>query len=232
MFRSRYQKICIGIIVLFAAMVVGNLRHQWGFPDTRFPLEKGEKVKLDAIGATQTFLASRNGLSGVNILFGGSQIKNGGTLSLALLDANCQKKISETTTFVTSLGADDAIRFPFAAIPDSQGKTFCFTAQFAPKEGSKKAALFVIPNTLPNEVLSLSLNGTVRPNESLSFRPIYQNKSLIADLVELDQRISQYKPWFLKGTLLANIVLLSIGLTFGFLILAVMLTSKKLPEET
>lgn len=231
MFQSRFQKMSIGVIVLFAAMIVVNLGHQWGFPDTHFPLEKGEKVKLDAVGATQTFLASRNGLSGINILFGGSQIKNGGTLRLSLLHADCQKKISETTTFVTSLGADDAIRFPFTSISDSQGKTFCFTAQFTPKEGSKKAALFIIPNTLPKEALSLSLNGTVRPNESLSFRPIYQNRTLIADLIELDQRISQYKPWFLKGTFLASIALLSIGLTFGFLIFAIILVPKKLPEE-
>ena len=231
MFQSRFQKISIGIVVLFTAMIVVNLKHQWGFPDTRFPLEKGEKIKLDEAGAAQTFLASRNGLSGINILFGGSQIKNGGTLVFTLLDVNCQRKIFETKTFVTSLGADDAIRFPFAPIPDSKGKTLCFTAQFEPKEGSKKAALFVIPNTLPEETLSLSLNGTVRPNESLSFRPLYQNKTLIADLVELDQRISQYKPWFLKGAFLASIALLSIGLPLGFLAFVIILASGKHPEE-
>ncbi len=231
MFPHRSQKIFVGAIVVFSALVLTSLGRQWGFPDTRFPLEKGEKVKLDGAGVTQTFVASQNGLSGVNILFGGSQIKNGGTLRLTLFDADCQRKIAGTETFVTSLGADDAVRFPFAPISDSQGKTFCLTAQFTPKEGSKKAAVFIVPNALPEEAISLSLNGTLRPNESLSFRPVYRNKTLGADLVELDQRISQYKPRFLKGIFLASIAILSVGLTFGFLIFAVIFPSKKLPEE-
>ena len=95
MFQSHSQKIFLISIIAFTAIVIVNLAHQWGFPDTRFPLEKSEKVKLDETGATQTFIAARNGLSGINILFGGSQTKNGGVLSIALLNASCQEKIVE-----------------------------------------------------------------------------------------------------------------------------------------
>ena len=67
----------------------------------------------------------------------------------------------------------------------------------------------------------------MRPNESLSFRPVYRNKTLLADFVELNQRMSQYKPWFLKSVSLGGITLLSIGLTFAFLILAITRDSAK-----
>ncbi len=231
MFQSRSQKIFLISIVASAAIVLANLARQWGFPDTRFPLEKSEKVRLDGTGATQTFVASRDGLSGINILFGGSQTKNGGTLSITLLDASCHGKIFERKGFTTSFETENSFRFSFPLIADSKGKTFCLATQFAPAKGSKKAAVFVTANTLSEEALSLSLNGEARPGESLSFRPVYRNETFFADFVELIQRMSQYKPWFLKGTFLAGIALLSIGLTFGFLIFSIALASKELPEK-
>ena len=231
MFQSRSQKIFLISIVASAAIVLANLARQWGFPDTRFPLEKSEKVRLDGTGATQTFVASRDGLSGINILFGGSQTKNGGTLSITLLDASCHGKIFERKGFTTSFETENSFRFSFPLIADSKGKTFCLATQFAPAKGSKKAAVFVTANTLSEEALSLSLNGEARPGESLSFRPVYRNETFFADFIELIQRMSQYKPWFLKGAFLAGITLLSIGFTFGFLMFSITLASKELPEK-
>lgn len=211
----------LGSITLLTILVAWNLFQAWGFPDTHFPLEKGEKIKLDETGATQTFVARRDGLSGVNVLFGGSSIKNGGTLSLTLLDGECAKTLREEARFVRTLNADNSTDFSFSPIPDSNGKTFCFKTHFAPEKGSKKAAIFAIPNTLPSEKRSLSINGEARPGESLALRPVYRNANLFADLGELDQRISQYKPWFLKDAFLATIAIFSIGLSFGFLFLVV-----------
>lgn len=207
--------------VALTAIVFVNLSQRWGFPDTHFPLEKGEKIKLDEPGATQTFLASRDGLSGVNVLFGGSNIKNGGTLSLSILDENCMTTLREEKRFITELNADNSTDFRFSRIPDSAEKVFCFKTSFLPEKGSKKAYIFSIQNTLPDEKRSLSINGENRPHESLALRPVYRSGSILPDLAELDQRISQYKPWFLKGSLLATVVFLSIGLSFAFLILIV-----------
>jgi len=214
-------------ITVLTLLVFVNLRRQIGFPDTRFPLEKGEKIKMDAGGAVQTFIASRDGLSGVNILFGGSSIKNGGTLSFALLDETCQKTLREEQRFVTTLNADNSTNFAFDRISDSAEKTFCLTLNFAPEKGTSKAALFVIPNTLPQEKLALSINGENRPTESLALRPVYRSGSIVADLTELNQRISQYKPWFLKSAFLTVITVFSIGLSLGFLLIATVFSEKK-----
>ncbi len=202
---------------VFTVLVAWNLSREWGFPDTSFPIEKSEKIKLDESGATQTFRASRNNLSGVSVLFGGSSIKNGGTLSLALLDETCRETLREEKRFITELNADNSIEFHFSRIPDSAGKIFCFKTSFAPEKGSKKSSLFAIPNALPNEKLSLTINGENRPGESLALRPVYRNESFFADLAELNRRISQYKPWFLKDAFLATITILSIGLSYAFL---------------
>ena len=211
----------LAIIVFLATIVLVSLFKQWGFPDTQFPLNKGEKIKLGEEGVRQTFKIDRNGLSGINILFGGSQIDNGGTLSIALLDESCREKIAEETRFTDSLDTKNSFRFSFSPISNSKGKIFCLTIRFSPEKGSKKAAIFVTSNTIPEKALALSINGETRPNESLALRPVYKNKSIFADLVELDQRISQYKPWFLKGALLAGIAILSLALTFSFLILII-----------
>lgn len=218
----------LGSIVLFTVLIIWNLRGGWGFPDTHFPMEKGEKIKLEEAGATQTLVASRDNLSGINVLFGGSNIKEGGTLSFALLDERCETTLQEEKRFTQTLNADNSTDFSFSAIPDSAGKTFCFKTNFTPEKGSKKAALFVIPNTLPEEKLSLSINSEPRPGESLALRPVYRNASLFADIVELNHRISQYKPWFLKGAFLGTLAFLSIGLSFGFLFL--LLSSQKEQE--
>lgn len=218
---NRTRLFFLAIITILTATVLVSIFKQWGFPDTQFPLNKGEKIKLGEEGLQQTFRVNRNRLSGINILFGGSQIDNGGTLSLALLNESCQEKIAEETHFTDSLDTENSFRFSFSPIPNSKGKTFCIAIHFSPEKGSKKAAIFIIPNTIPEKAISLSVNGEIRPNESLAFRPVYKNNSILADLVELDQRISQYKPWFLKGALLAGIALLSILPTFFFLILVI-----------
>lgn len=220
--RPSSKTVFLASIAVLTMLVFINLERQLGFPDTRFPLEKGEKIKLDEPGATQTFVARRDDLSGVNILFGGSSIKEGGTLSFTLLDEKCEKTLRKEKRFVKTLNADNSTNFSFSRIPDSAGKTFCFKTSFAPEKGSKKAAIFAVPNTLPDEKLALIINGENRPGESLAIRPVYRNANLFADLVELNQRISQYKPWFLKDAFLATIIILSIGLSFTFLFLAVL----------
>ena len=220
-YRSYFYVIFSAMIAIFTAIVLVYLARQWRFPDTRFPLDKSEKVKIGEAGITQTFRSTRNGLSGINILFGGSQMKDGGTISLSLLDESCHATIVTYEKFTTSLETENSFRFSFPFINNSQGKIFCLSIHFSPKKGSKKAAIFVTPNTIPEESLTLFMNGEPRPGESLSFRPVYRNTTLFADLIELNQRISQYKPWFLKGAFLAGIATLSIGLTFCFLMLII-----------
>lgn len=217
-------------IAILTVFIVFNVSQKWGFPDTRFPIKKGEKIKLDEAGATQTFVAQRSGLSGVNILFGGSSIKEGGTLSFAILDEHCKATLREEKRFTRTLNADNSTDFSFSPLSDSAGKTFCFKTNFTPEKGSKKAAIFIIPNTLPQEKLSLSINGESRPEKSLALRPVYRNTNLFADLAELNDRISQYKPWFLKDAFLGTFTFLSIGLSFGFL-LTVIASSKESSQK-
>lgn len=220
----------ISILVL-ATLITFDLSKKWGFPAAHFPIEKGEKVKISESGVEQTFLASRNHLSGISVLFGGSNIKNGGILSFALFDKQCKTILREKSAFLTTLDSDNTTDFFFKPIPISAGEVFCFRIDFTPKEGSKKASVFKIPNTLPSEKLSFSINGESIPGESASFRPIYRNENFFSDLIELNHRISQYKPWFLKDAFLALIAALSVGLSFGFLLSIVFREDKNTFEE-
>ena len=71
--------------------------------------------------------------------------------------------------------------------------------------------------------------GVPRNDQSLSMRTVYRNATLWQDLGELNDRISQYKPWFLKdffiGTIATLFVILST--TLIALLISVKVEEKK-----
>lgn len=199
-------------------MMLFTLEKQWSFPDTSFSLEKGEKVKIST-EVTQTFISHRDGLADMRILFGNSDTSGGGILSLDILDDVCETPIRSVKKTINTLNSENTVNFPFQRIENSRGKIFCLKISFEQGKGSKKATTFVHPNTDHENVLTLSLNGDVRPNESIAFRPSYRNATIFADISELFDRISQYKPWFLKMSFLTIIVIISVIASFLFLFL-------------
>jgi hypothetical protein len=57
----------------------------------------------------------------------------------------------------------------------------------------------------------------------LSMRPAYENDNWKQDISELSQRISQYKPWFLKHFYLDAIAILFIVLSVGLVTILILL---------
>lgn len=201
-------------------LAVSHLSQSLIFPDTRFALEKDDKVKIGMGGVEQRFRARENGLTKIDILFGGSKVKDGGDLSIALRDERCETILTERKEFVTSINSGDTTPLSFAAIPDSSGKNFCLTIHFEPK-GESEATVFVVENTIPEEKISLRISMKDRPGQSLAFRPFYGSTSLEQNFSELNRRISHYKPWFLKHHFLSACFIFGSGASILFLILAI-----------
>ena len=210
------KNIFLLLVVLFLGIIFWNFGKAWSFPDTSWPLAKGEKEKIRT-EVVQKFTASRNGLARIEILFGNSDVSPGGRFTFKLLEEDCQKSVRETDLDITSLNSDNTTDFIFSKINDSKDKTYCLAISYAQKKGGKKAEIFIADNTLP-EKKYFSVNGEEMAGKSLPMRPAYKNANLFQDIEELNQRISQYKPWFLKHYYLYVIV-------FGFLILSIALVA-------
>jgi hypothetical protein len=96
----------------------------------------------------------------------------------------------------------------FPTIPDSAGQTYCFkTTYFSrfdrgsdlPYLGTSKGKQFA-GWSYANEG-----NNRTYENRTLQMRPSYGTESFLGNLSRLNDRISQYKPEFLKGSALTLI---------------------------
>ena len=219
----RYKnKIILSIIFCgLLILIFFRLEKTLSFPDQNWTLEKGEKIKI-SFEVVQKFETTRDGLTRVKILFGSSDTKPGGTFNFKLYEENCQNIIRETNLDIVSLDSGNTVDFVFPKINDSKNKIFCLKLNYTQKEGGKKAQIFVINNTMP-EKKYLSINGEEKTGQAISMRPAYKNKYFWQDLSELNQRMSQYKPWFLKHYYLwfisLGFVILSISLIVFLIIL-------------
>jgi hypothetical protein len=214
MTRLNPKKITLAAAGIILAAVFYFMFSAWTFPDETWPMEKGEKIKLDE-AVTWKFEADKNGLDQIAVLFGGSKVKGTEKISLDIFDDSCANLIRQTSVDVDSLDADNSQNFKFKRIPDSSEKTYCLKMDYSKSNGSKKAAVFLIDNPLAANKY-LNLNGQEFQGRSIAFRPAYINGNIFKNISELNQRVSQYKPWFLK-----HYFLYFIG--FGFIILSLVL---------
>ena len=211
------DKIILGIAflgLLFA--IFFRLEKTLSFPDQNWPLIEGERIKITS-EIIQKFEADRNGLTRIKILFGNSDVSPGGTFNFKIYDENCQDIIREKNLEITSLGSGNTVDFVFPKISDSKNKIFCLKLSYAQKKGGKKANVFINENRMAQNKF-FSINGEEKTGQSLSMRPAYRNENLWQDSVELNQRMSQYKPFFLKHYFLSIII-------FGFIILSILLVA-------
>lgn len=205
------------LIILFLLFLISfRLINSWAFPDTAWQLQKGNKTTIgkDEL-IIQKFQAPRNNLTRIDVFFGSTNIKPGGKIFVQIFDENCNEMLREKSLKVSTLDSDKTYDFYFNKIKDSKDKIYCLKIGFDPLSVKKKANIFLLDNP-PSQSKFFSLNGQEIPNQSVAMRPAYQNDSWLGNIAELNQRISQYKPWFLKNIFLYII-------TFGFIILSVVL---------
>lgn len=209
------QNILVILLVLAIVFVFCQLAGQWAFPDTNWEVRKDSRESL-AAGQSfiQKFEASRNNLKQIEIRFADSKIGEGGEIKLQVYDENCSDLIREKSRKVASLGSDETYNFPFEKISNSQGKIFCLKLTFEPKEQKRKANVYLVKNESPeNKYLFDTQKNQELPGQSLSMRPGYQADNWRGNIQKLNQRISQYKPWFFKHYFLYFIAL-------GFILLS------------
>jgi len=188
------------LLLLFAAIMFVAVFWKFfsllSFPDSSIILQKGKVVKIRPEATlVQKFSASKNYLAKIEVLLRGSGVKyaDGDKVAAKIADENCRTVLREGELRDSFLETQNLQEFEFKPIADSAGKDFCFIATFLPKNSNAKSLQFF---TMGDE-----------ENQPYSIRPVYKNSNIAQDLNELSQRISQYKPWFLKHYFLNIIVL-------------------------
>jgi hypothetical protein len=187
------KKIFLILVAIMFSIVFGKFFSIISFPDSETALEKGDpplELRRDA-SLTQTFVANRDNLMKIELLLRTPGPK-GSEAKMEIADENCSDTIRQGILEKPFLASDNLYDFQFSKIPDSNGKIYCLKVTLTHGK-SKLIRLFTKENYDPRFIL----NNETR-DKSLSMRLAYKNSSFIGNMSELNQRISQYKPWFLK----------------------------------
>ena len=198
------KRILVGVLIVGLILIGVSFFRQLNFPSGEYVLEKGPRIEIipgDVL--EQKFIADRNGLSNLKILFGGKQLARGYHLDLILADKNCTKEIRKTTLRGgQKFDSKYLYDFKFSKIDDSNNKEYCLKIVYTTTAENPK-----------KKEVRLFENNSQGHDGQFIFRPSYKNSTILQDFQQLNQRISQYKPWFLKDLYLKVIILLSVLLT-------------------
>ena len=216
------KKILLLIVTIFLVAIFWRFAILLSFPDSSIVLQKDELIKVHPEETvTQKFTSIRDGITKVEILLRspGIKYKNGDKMKMVLADENCDETLRQGELTHSFFDSNNLYEFRFPRVSDSANKTFCLIATFLPRKSTAKSIrLFVVNNENAQYFLNNQTLKEEYKNQPLSLRPVYKNAHLWQDLDELNKRISQYKPFFLKHYYLWFIAI-------GFIVLSILLIS-------
>lgn len=207
MLKFDSKKILLSGLGIFVFLIFFRFFSLLSFPDSSVVLEKGELLQINNKETYhQTFVANRNNLSRIQFLMRTPGIKAGDTVNVKLADETCSTSLRRGTLQFSFLNSDNLYVFDFPTVNNSLGKKYCAIVSYQSTISKDKyLRFFTTANTNDTMTLTLAGTGEEKKNQSLSLRLVYKNDSVWGDLNELNQRISQYKPWFLKHVYIASI---------------------------
>lgn len=213
------KNILLAIFIISLLFIFAKFFSLLSFPDPEIVLEKTKETELKKKQSLQQkFVAKKNGLTEVQVLMRHSGINKGNVIKTQIADKDCENIFFENNLKKGFLSSENLHIFNFPKIKDSQGKTFCLIATLEEKK-DKNARFFTNDkNYFPSPLWNIS-NQKEISNQQLSMRPVYKNNTIQQDLEELNQRISQYKPFFLKHYYLWAIITLFLALSVGLIII-------------
>jgi hypothetical protein len=218
MMKFNSKKILLLTLGIFVLLIFFRFFSIMTFPDSRTILEKGEALKIYPDQEfNQTFVANRDNLNRIEFLLRTPGPNKDNTVRVTLADETCTTPLRQGFLETPLLNADNLYVASFPPVEDSKDKKYCAIIAYpATETKTKYLRFFTTENTTPDTVLIFA-NGEETKNQSLSMRLVYNNDTVWQDLGELNQRISQYKPWFLKHYYIATIGILSVILSIALI---------------
>ena len=205
-----YGSISLTIIFLI------NFFSSISFSQSEIEMENGKpfKVELREI-LTQKFTANRDGLNKVDFLIGSLELDAGDIMKIEIADESCENILRKGLLEKTWLSSENLYRFKFERIPDSEQKIYCIKATLLKTKETVEPIKFFTTETPHYQFLAKNETTLEDSKAPISIRPGYKNSNIIQDLSEINKRISQYKPWFLKHYTISILSILVLMLSFG-----------------
>ena len=216
---STAQKILLGAFIIGLGSIILSFNSQLHFPDSDYNFTgKKDRVRLTANKPlSQVFTAQENHLSAVKIHIGGIDLWPGEALAFELRDESC------THTLVTDRWTPlkpkplNYTRFTFEPIPESSGQKYCAYITYTSSYDRKtNEAPFIHTNEFNGRSYTSVSKKKTYENETLQLRPAYSTDSYLSDIWRLIERMSQFKPEFMKGFPL--LLLFGLVVVGGFLL--------------
>lgn len=197
------------------AIVFGKFFSILYFPDSEVVLGKGDPVISinPGIPLIQKFVAKRNNLGKIELILRTPGPKDEDVIKAEIADETCSNILRQGKIERSFISSGNLYEFRFDRIPDSENKTYCLKI-----EPEKKKFKFF---TAESNAYHFELREAA--GRSLAMRTVYKNENISQDLSELNQRISQYKPWFLKHHYLSAIVILFTLLSAAIVVILIVL---------
>jgi hypothetical protein len=180
--------------------------------------EDGEVKLFPDRPISQVFTAQNNRLNQVDLAIRNFNTWNrSNKISFALKDSDCNETIATDSVDIFSPDYTIYTPFVFSEIQDSQGKTYCTQVTLLTDKKDQPEEL--LPIIVYTKVKGPSFTNSgeqedgadkIYKGKTLVMKPSYGNGSVWKDLGTLGDRISQYKPWFLKHYYIDTIVILFI----------------------
>ncbi|MCW1888688.1 MAG: hypothetical protein KIH67_004000 [Candidatus Moranbacteria bacterium] len=208
------QKILLGAFIIGFGSIILGFTSKLHFPDSDYNfLGKKDRARLSIDKPlSQVFVAQENGLSEVKVHIGGLDLWPGEALVFELRDESCAHTLATDSWTPLKPKPLNYTRFTFERIPESMEKKYCaYITYTSPYDRKTNDAPYINTNELAGKSYTAVSKNKVYENETLQLRPAYSTDSFAADTWRLIERMSQYKPTYIKG--------LPLLLLFGFTIL-------------
>lgn len=206
--EKRIEYALVAVLVMGLFFILSDLFKDLSFPDSSYNfLGKDKRVELEpGKSVTQTFEARRDGLDGINIV-----INHLDTLGLRdsvkfeLAEENCEDILATESISAFTPPHFIYYHFRFDRIPDSADHSYCLKVTYHATERKKNRSYLSANEGTPFADTGYFDDGKNRFYEgrSLQMRPSYSHISFRDNFLELEARLSQYKPVFIKGWVLA-----------------------------
>lgn len=223
---KNFKYLFYSLLALIALFISCAFARTFAFPDASWPLDKGERVIIAPSEIlTQTIIANKDGLRRVEILFGKFTLMKEDELLVELRDSSCSSVLSQKRLSDQSFDSEYTHNFVFDRIQNSSNQTYCLTLTFTtnrPVAKDKSPRLFVDDSAEGTPYALKNIGGETKEGPGpLAIRPGYTNDSFFANANEFFDRISQYKPIFLKSWFLIVFSAGGLALTFFTLVLLI-----------
>ncbi len=233
---KKYEKQILFTVFLFGIVgIFWTFLSSFGLGESSYNfLGKTKKVTLSpGAPVTQTFTAQENNLYQVRVVMGNVNLQDDDRIEFRLMNEGCLDTIATRDFHGKPSEQGVYTVFEFPSLTDSLYQYYCLAVTYFSNENRKGEKPYLSATDVPNPIFSdRTLTDTsknkVYPGRTLFLRPAYTDGSLLGDLSRLVERLSQYKPGFLKGW---TIVALFTILIIGSIILAYHIVFTKNPTE-